>query len=416
MRIRAGTQGLWIVAAAVLLAAGCGGGDDDADDGGGNGGGGGGGGADPEAAVADPYDGHTSDLYDGTENWLCHPDRDDDECSDLSATEVAPDGTQRPADLEPAQDPPIDCFYVYPTVSNDPEVNSDLVPDEAELSTVGAQAAPFATTCRVFAPVYRQLTLGSIGSGGFDDDEARGLAYGDVLDAWQTYVSQHNDGRGVVLIGHSQGTGHLINLIAEEIDGEPALRERLVSAILMGGTVAVPDGETVGGSFAEVPACEAADDTGCVIGFSTYPADQPPGDGAFFGRIGGGPTPGGSPDDRALCVDPVALAGGNGLADAIVPTEAPLIGGSNDMAQLTESIDTRYVLLPDALAASCERTGAFDWFGVGRASDADTRPVDALTVQTLGPQWGLHLVDANVALGDLLEVVATQAESFTVPD
>jgi DUF3089 family protein len=415
MRTRAGIgvlRGTAALLTVLLLAAACSGDDDAGTEGDGDGQGGDAAASEEQEPAVDPYDGHTSETYDGTENWLCHPDLADDQCRDLSATEIAPDGTQTRADLEPAEDPPIDCFYVYPTVSNDEGINSDLEPDEDEIHTVAAQAAPFATTCRVFAPVYRQLTLGAIGGGGFADDEARSMAYGDVLDAWQTYISQYNEGRGVVLIGHSQGTGHLVNLIAEEIDDEPALRDRLVSAILMGGTVAVPDGELVGGSFDNVAGCESADDTGCVIGFSTYPADNPPGDDSFFARVGAGPTPGGSAEDRALCVDPVGLAGGNGLADSIILSEAPLIGGS---AEITEGISTRYVILPDAFEAGCQRTGAFDWFGVGKASEDDARPVEALTVETIGHQWGLHLVDANVAMGDLLEVVATQAEAFAGP-
>jgi DUF3089 family protein len=406
-----GRRGWAALAVAVLVVAGCSG-DDDSDDAAGPGDAGTEG-TEEAREVVDPYDGHTSEQYDGTDNWMCHPELAEDLCDDLSATEVAPDGTRRQADMQPAEDPAVDCFYVYPTVSDDTGVNSDLDTNETEELTVGAQAAPFATTCRVFAPVYRQLTLGSIGSGGFSDDEARAMAYGDVLDAWQTYISQYNEGRGVVLIGHSQGTGHLINLIAEEIDDEPALRDRLVSAVLMGGSVAVPEGETVGGSFDHIAGCESADDTGCVVGFSTYPADAPPGDGAIFGRVGGGPTPEGAEGQRTLCVDPVGLAGGNGLADVVVPTEGRLVGSGTGMAQLTVGVDTRYLVLPDALEASCQTTGAYDWFAVAPASADDARPVDGLLAETLGPTWGLHLVDANVAMGDLLEIVAAQAEAYT---
>jgi Protein of unknown function (DUF3089) len=68
-----------------------------------------------------------------------------------------------------------------------------------------------------------------------------------------------------VLVGHSQGAGLLNRLIAEEIDDEPLLRDRLVSAYLLGSTVAVPEGDVAGGAFDNVPPCEADDQTGCVV-------------------------------------------------------------------------------------------------------------------------------------------------------
>lgn len=398
-----------LLATGLLMAAACGGDDDDtskpsddkpADD--------------KPVEVVDPYDGHTSETYDGTTNWLCHPDLAEDECTDLSATEIAADGTTKRADLVAAADPAVDCFYIYPTVSYDPGPNSDLTPDEQERTTVGAQAAPFATTCRVFAPVYRQVVISAIGGGGFAEGGA--IAYGDALDAWQTYISQYNEGRGVILIGHSQGTGILNQLIASEIDANPDLRSRLVSAVLLGGSVRVPDGEDVGGAFKNIPACGAADDIGCVISYSSYPAAAPPVDGAIFGRPGFGPTPSdGAETDRALCVDPVALSGGNGIADSIVPVKAPLIGGGDLSAAAAEGLDTRYIVLPGILKASCDRAGAYDFFAAAPASDDDRRTVaiDGLLEERLGPTWGLHLQDSSLAMGNLLEIAAQQADAFT---
>lgn len=140
--------------------------------------------------LVDPYDGHTSEVYGDTAHWICHRDLDDDACVDLTAMVLAPDGSTEPADLAVATDPGVDCFYVYPTVSAHPDTNSTLEPGNKEISTVEAQAAPFATTCRVFAPVYRQITHAGFAEGGFGDEEGRELAYGDVADAWRTYVSQ----------------------------------------------------------------------------------------------------------------------------------------------------------------------------------------------------------------------------------
>jgi hypothetical protein len=346
------------------------------------------------AEVVDPYEGYTSANYDGTTNWICHPDLADDQCRDLSATQLSADGTTKPADLEVAEDPPIDCFYVYPTTSTDPGNIADFDVDNSETATVRAQAAPFATQCRVFAPAYRQITIAGIFAGGFDS-EAAATAYGDVLDAWKTYISQYNEGRGVVLIGHSQGTGHLGVLIGNEIAGKPELQDRLVSAILLGGSVTGFDG---------IPACETADQVGCVISYQSFPKDMPPAAGSFFGGAG---------DDgkRALCVDPTELAAGDdGLADAIVPTEMSLLGG---VALGLDDVTTRYVVVPNALDLACESTDAYDYLSVAVAPDQDQTRLADFTNERLGPTWGLHLLDANVAMGNLLDIVAAEAKAFT---
>src|SRR5690606_40874403 len=121
--------------------------------------------------------------------------------------------------------------------------NRDGEPAEAEeISTVRNEAARLTATCRVFAPIYRQATLSAIG-GGFRED-TREVAYGDVLDAFKEYVVNLSDGRGFVLIGHSQGAGMLSRLIAEEIDDEPLLRDRLVAAYIPGPSRHAPEGRS----------------------------------------------------------------------------------------------------------------------------------------------------------------------------
>ena len=69
-----------------------------------------------------PYEGYSSALYSGTENWLCRPDIEGEAnvCeADLSSTIIFPDGTTQFEASPTAVDQPVDCFYVYPTVSRD---------------------------------------------------------------------------------------------------------------------------------------------------------------------------------------------------------------------------------------------------------------------------------------------------------
>ena len=152
-----------------------------------------------------------------------------------------------------APHPAIDCFYVYPTVSDQKTPNADLTVDPQEQSIARYQAAQFSRDCRVYAPMYRQLTLANIGGAATPAEQA--LAYEDVLHAWQTYLRQFNHGRGVVLFGHSQGSVLLRRLIATQSDPRPAARKLLVSAVLLGGNVTVKKGTGIGGDFHHIGAC-----------------------------------------------------------------------------------------------------------------------------------------------------------------
>jgi hypothetical protein len=343
------------------------------------------------AQATELYPDHVGELYAGTDNWICHPDLATSPCDDIRTTVIAADGSMTVDELAPAEEPAIDCFYVYPTTSGDTTMNSDLAVDSTEINTVIAQAARYRSVCRVFAPAYRSITLAALG-GGLPGDPtlARATAYGDVVDAWRTYVDEMGEGRGVVLIGHSQGAGHLRRLVDEEIGPDPAALERVVSAVLMGTSV----GELTG-----MDPCASADVAGCLISFSSYPADHPPVEPAFFGRTESGP---------AVCVDPVALAGGNDLADVALPARPTLLGLVDGLAE----VDTPFIAMPGALTAACQEAGGYGFLGVGPTGEADARPVDALLVERLGPTWGLHLLDGNLAQDDLIEVVTRQAEAW----
>jgi hypothetical protein len=346
------------------------------------------------------YAGYESQQYDGTTHWVCHPDLDTDECRDLTTTEIQPDGTMKEIDVEPADDPPIDCLYVYPTTSDDPPPSADFEVNDSEIVTIQAQAPQFGTVCRLFVPAYRQVPMAGLTS---SDPVARKLAYDDVLDAFKTYMTQANEGRGFVLIGHSQGAGILRRLVADEIDPDGDLRARLVSALLLGTSVAVPEGADVGGDFKNIPACRKGDQTGCVISYAAYPAASPPSEaaGAIFGRTG-------AEGQQALCVNPVELAGGDNLADPIVINKTTLAG-----PPAAPNIPTPYLSLPGALKAECATNGPYSFLALSKATADDARQLDRLLTESLGPAWGLHLIDATAPQGDLVEVVGKQAEAFT---
>ena len=116
--------------------------------------------------------------------------------------------------------PPIDCFFVYATASRDSGMNSDLSPDSAETASVQKEFARFTRACRPFAPIYRQMTVGAVAAAatGVDVTVPARTAYSDVARAWRTYLARHNRGRPFVLVGHSQGSLMLQELI-KRLDG-----------------------------------------------------------------------------------------------------------------------------------------------------------------------------------------------------
>jgi hypothetical protein len=355
-----------------------------------------------EAALPAAYEGYESDLYADDANWVCLPDAADDACAgDLDATAVAADGTTDVVRHEVAEDPPADCFYVYPTVSSDPTPNSDLEPGE-EPGVAFVQAARLTSACRVFAPLYRQVTLGMIGPGrpevppGVDP---RQVAYDDVVDAFRHFVANHSDGRGFVLIGHSQGAGHLNRLIAEEIDDEPLLRDRLVGAYLLGTTVAVLEGEVDGGDFENVPLCEAEDQVGCVVTYASFRSTAPPPADSFFGRPRSG-------EGVAGCVNPASPGGGAATLHPYLPGEAAFA----DPARNGE-VTTPFVTFPDLIRAECVEEGGFSYLSI----TVDGDPADPRTDDIggdLSPPWGLHLIDVQVAMGDVVEMARSQIAAY----
>ncbi len=344
--------------------------------------------------------------------WLCKPGAKPDPCrGSLKTTVVAPDGSSRVVTAKNARNPKIDCFYVYPTVSDQPTVNANKEIDPQQIAIAQYQAARFSEACNVYAPVYRQLTLQAINATEGLDPSAVKRAYNDVLGAWREYLHRYNDGRGVVLIGHSQGTGMLTKLLRAEIERKRAQRKKLVSALLLGGNVVVPKGERTGGSFRRTPTCKRQDETGCVIAFSTFGA-TPPAD-AIFGTVSGAlvDTGGQDPDTlKVVCTKPSVLGAEDGrLKSYVRSTPFPgtlglglsiLYGGPQPTAA------TPWLVPQDHYSGRCVRQN--------KANVLLISPLDG--ARTLNPsptpQWGLHLVDVNIALGDLVATVKAEAKAY----
>jgi hypothetical protein len=352
--------------------------------------------------------------YAKAESWLCRPNRKDACAVDLATTVVAANGTLSRETFVPAEKPSIDCFYVYPTVSMDQTPNSDMTAGPEELSVIHQQFARFASQCRVYAPLYRQVTLTALRSAiaGKPMAADRILAYNDVLDAWNYYLQNDNHGRGVALIGHSQGSGLLNALIRNEVDGKP-VQSKIVSALLLGTNVAVPAGKDVGGAFQQMPLCKSASQTGCVISYVTFRDTVPPPENSRFGKVA-------SENMTAACVNPAALGGGSGELHSYLASAGRSLGNSNEPPPWVASgtkIETPFVSVPGLLTAQCVAKDGFSYLSLtvhGDPSDPRTDDIvgDVVVNNAVQKDWGLHLIDVNVAMGNLVDIVAQQARAY----
>lgn len=358
----------------------------------------------------------TPNNYGDDKSWLCRPGRQDACAVDLTTTIVRADGKLAREKFTADPNASIDCFYVYPTVSTDPTPNSDMIADPAELNVIRQQFARFASKCRPYAPLYRQVTLAglrrSLATGRGAEGLTTGVQYDDVRAAWNYYLEHDNKGRGVVLVGHSQGSFILAELIRREIDGKP-VQSRLVSAILLGMTLGVPRGKDVGGAFQHIPLCHSASQTGCAITYASYRSTVPPPADTLFGRVP-------DPNMVAACTNPAALAGGSGTLQAYLSADGRTITGTTmpkPWVVPEKPIDTPWVSVPGLLTAQCMSNANATYLEVTvHGNPADPRADDIVgdigaNGQVLA-NWGLHLIDANLAMGNLIDIVGKEAKAW----
>lgn len=327
--------------------------------------------------------------YGQRSSWLCRPDMKDACEDDMDATVVDADGRTAPDRFEPAEKPPIDCFYVYPTVSRDPGANSDMIAGPDEENVVRAQAARFASACSLYAPMYRSATLTALQSlvtgGSSDFFNAYTEAYNDVLAAWRYYLAHDNRGRGVIIIGHSQGSSHLLKLLEEEIDPNPAQRALLVSAMLMGTSAHESE-------LPHVPPCRRDTQTGCIISYSTFRDTAPPPPGAFFAR----PTASG---ERAICTNPASLRGGSGALEGYFPADGWGV-----------TVKTPWVRIPGLVTGECKDVGGFNHLSITVRADPGPRVDDVRGGLT--PEWGMHVIDVSVAEANLVAIARAEGRAY----
>ena len=315
--------------------------------------------------------------------------------------EWLPDGTLTRGRFEPDAAAPIDCFYVYPTVDLRFSMDNASLEDLEEPRRVArAQAALLGQVCRVWAPAYRQVTLGTYFRG-----ESRAAPYFEVASddidrAFAEFLAAIGPERRFVVIGHSQGGQQVTRLVSETIERDPALRARMVAAYPIGWRTATAEGSRVGGSFAQVPVCADPEETGCVLAFRTYAA----------GGLPSRPSDAFAEGRDVVCVNPAAP----GTTDHARLRGAVLLlprSGEKFAAPPGYTAADGLLLVRDAWQARCVPTP--DGAGLEvrwSPKPGDTRP-DLLELDHT--RWrnpmGTHILDLQLTLLDIIEDIRRRA-------
>jgi hypothetical protein len=198
--------------------------------------------------------------YSNLNYWAAHPWKKDPS-----------DSIPQPLLNEP-KDSLIDVFFVHPTTLTskklrgktwNADINDAALNAKTDYSSILYQASVFNSSCRVFAPRYRQAHLYSF----FTKDKEQGkmalrTAYEDVKNAFEYYLKHYNNGRPIIIAGHSQGTLHAQLLLKNYFDGT-TLSKQLVCAYIPGLVIAKKE-------FVFLQPCADSTTTGCFTGWRTY--------------------------------------------------------------------------------------------------------------------------------------------------
>jgi hypothetical protein len=125
-------------------------------------------------------------------------------------------------------------------------------------------ASVFNGAGRIWAPKYRQATFGAFLTTKVDAARALDLAYGDVERAFAAFVAAVPPGTPIILAGHSQGSRHLLRLVAEHVAGTP-LAARVVAVYAVGWPVGADDLSRM-----KLPGCATPAATHCVLSWRSY--------------------------------------------------------------------------------------------------------------------------------------------------
>ena len=329
--------------------------------------------------------------------WLCRPGLDGACPPAQDYLVYESDGDLKEEVREYTSSTDVACFVVYPTLDNriGTGLHLDVTDVPAPTSWARAMAAPLASVCDVYVPIYRQVLIGTYaGEGNAKTAQCLDSAYGDVEAAFEAFLEAEPT-RGFALVGHSQGSQHLSRLIRERIETDDAVAERLVAGYLLGWGLGSPSAtELTGGSFEKIPLCSDPETPGCVQGFVSFlSGEQVPSRGSY------------EEGDVRACVNPAAPgeSGPHLLASVTVSSTTRIFGVFDD-------VEPREDLLLEyhgVFEATCTE-------GDDRALElAVVRPEVTFSDTLLVSELGAHPIDVNVALADIQSDLVRRATAWS---
>jgi hypothetical protein len=238
---------------------------------------------------------------------------------------------------------PVAVFFVHPTSYLErAQWNAPLDDGESQQRArlfVRGMASPFGAAEAIWAPRYRQATFGAFLTDKIEGQRAIDAAYADVARAFDQFLGQIGPDTPIVLAGHSQGAVHVLRLLRER---GPALQGRIAMVYALGWPISLAHDLPALG----LPACEAADQGGCIVSWSSFAEPAEPGE--WLARYRASPGFDGQPrgDGPVLCSNPLTgTPGGAAPASMNLGTLKP----SDDLSSGE--------LVPAAVPARCDATG-----------------------------------------------------------
>ena len=262
-------------------------------------------------------------AYDDAKMWFARPGMDKDPSAwrpettaadgadgNVGADPQSPERLVPPANAAEIAAPLVEkgdaaVFFVHPTSYysrsswNAPLADRDS--DHRANLFVQGMASAFADAGEIWAPRYRQATLGAfLAEDRVTAGKAIDAAYRDVEEAFDAFIAAQPKNKPIILAGHSQGALHLTTLLRNKIAGTPLAR-RIVAAYVIGWPISLDTDIAALG----LPACQTSDQKGCILGWATFadPADPEMVTAAYDGTIGFDGRP--RADTRMLCTNPL---------------------------------------------------------------------------------------------------------------
>ena len=322
-------------------------------------------------------------AYDDPRMWIARPDNAKD-----NPALWRPEGL---AEQAPAQKAAV--FFIHPTsyITTFGGAHWNMRLDDREsLATarrfVQEQASAFNGVGDIWVPRYRQANYGAFLTREAAGDQALAAAYRDVAQAFAAFLKANPTGP-LILAGHSQGSRHLLQLLRDQVAGNPVER-RIAAVYAVGWPVSVEaDLPALG-----LPACARPDQSHCIVSWQSYadPADPSPLVESFERREGytGRPRKG----THMLCTNPIT-----GTFNGTAPASA----NQGTLDSRDESKPPR--LLKGVVPARCDTSGVLM---IGE-------PVDMGPFTLPGNNY--HVYDYSLFWGDVREDARNRLAAFLKP-